>query len=1060
MKKRILAILLAAIMLMGTLSLSFVQAADLQYDTDGDGESFALEVTDATIQKTDTEVTVDVNFAENTGVWAFKFYLVYDKALSIAANSSVVEGDIFEDFNPNTDVGVKNATHEEMLSDVDYADSLANAGIEGNSDIRVAAVYSECADVASWCTDIGKLCSVTFKIDPELAKDEYTVYAVPTTGGWCLREDWESPNADDAGYVEIYDPACIPGTITVESNDPKITVSDAEIVVGAATADFTLTLENNPGIWGITGYINYDEAMSLEAFTNGEIFADADLALGGPMVAGNEAMKDINVADNKVARDVYNAIGASYDGVLATKVYFEPTTFVATTADGVIVSFSLNTSALEVGTYEIAFYFDEYGIIDADGIGLEVEAVYGTLTVIDCAHEWDAGVTVDPTCTVPGTITKTCTLCGGTDVTEIPALEHAYDEGVVTTPAECGVAGVKTYTCTRDCGEEGWQYTEEVPALDHNYVAGTPVAPTCTEQGYTTYTCDLCGNHYDADYVDALGHEFDEGVVTTEPTCVDEGVKTFTCTRNCGEEGNTYTEPVAALGHDEYITGSSGSCGEVGVTHYGCTRCDYTHDVEGEVIPHAYEEVGYTAPTCTVAGERRYACSKECGKADATYAEPVAALGHSYDEGVVTTDPTCTVAGEKTFTCTRNCGEADAVYTEPVAALGHEYDSVETPATCTKDGFITKTCTRNCGEADDVVVEPGEEALGHWYDDGVVTTDPTCTVAGEKTYTCQEFCGEEGDVYTEPVAALGHDYNSVVTPATCTEAGYTTKTCTRNCGEADDVVVVPGEAALGHDYNLVNAKEATCTENGYTGDQVCSRCDNTIMGEVIPALGHNWDEGVVTAPECEKDGYTTYTCQRCDTTDVRDIVPGLEHVEDELVVDPECEKEGYTVTICTVCQKELTERTDIKPALEHVYADVVTAPTCEEKGFTTYTCTLCDDTYTDDFVDALGHKWDNGVVTTPATEEAEGVKTFTCEVCQETKTEAVAKLEAAEKEEDKKEKDKKEEDKKEENKTEETKKPTSAQTGDAVVAFVLIALVAVVSLAAVVISKKKIFSGR
>ena len=37
---------------------------------------------------------------------------------------------------------------------------------------------------------------------------------------------------------------------------------------------------------------------------------------------------------------------------------------------------------------------------------------------------------------------------------------------------------------------------------------------------------------------------------------------------------------------------------------------------------------------------------------------------------------------------------------------------------------------------------------------------------------------------------------------------------------------------------LVNAKEATETENGYTGDEVCSVCGDLIRrGEVIPATG-------------------------------------------------------------------------------------------------------------------------------------------------------------------------------------------------------------------------------
>ena len=41
----------------------------------------------------------------------------------------------------------------------------------------------------------------------------------------------------------------------------------------------------------------------------------------------------------------------------------------------------------------------------------------------------------------------------------------------------------------------------------HNYVAGTPVAPTCTAEGYTMYTC-YCGSEYKDDVVGATGHSY------------------------------------------------------------------------------------------------------------------------------------------------------------------------------------------------------------------------------------------------------------------------------------------------------------------------------------------------------------------------------------------------------------------------------------------------------------------------------------------------------------------------------------------------------------------------
>ena len=62
-----------------------------------------------------------------------------------------------------------------------------------------------------------------------------------------------------------------------------------------------------------------------------------------------------------------------------------------------------------------------------------------------------------------------------------------------------------------------------------------------------------------------------------------------------------------------------------------------------------------------------------------------------------------------------------------------------------------------------------------------------------------------------------------------------------------------------------NAKEAKCTENGYTGDVYCTVCGEKVTdGTVIPASGHRWNEGeVTTEATADSDGVMTYTCQNC-----------------------------------------------------------------------------------------------------------------------------------------------------------------------------------------------------
>lgn len=112
------------------------------------------------------------------------------------------------------------------------------------------------------------------------------------------------------------------------------------------------------------------------------------------------------------------------------------------------------------------------------------------------------------------------------------------------------------------------------------------------------------------------------------------------------------------------------------------------------------------------------------------------------------------------------------------------------------------------------------------------------------TYTC--VCG---DAYTETIAkTTDHTYAAVVTAPTCSEQGFTTYTC--ECG---DSYIGDYVAKLAHTEVLINKKAATATEDGYTGDIVCSVCGAEIeKGEVIAATG----EGVNNCSHmCHKDGF-------------------------------------------------------------------------------------------------------------------------------------------------------------------------------------------------------------
>lgn len=111
-------------------------------------------------------------------------------------------------------------------------------------------------------------------------------------------------------------------------------------------------------------------------------------------------------------------------------------------------------------------------------------------------------------------------------------------------------------------------------------------------------------------------------------------------------------------------------------------------------------------------------------------------------------------------------------------------------------------------------------------------------------------------------------------PATCEEAGSKTITC-EDCGEVLSTEVLP---AAGHKEVLRNAKDATCTEDGYTGDTYCSVCEKLLHeGSVIPATGHSFGEWTVSKEAtCEAAGVEARSCADCGKTETREL-PALGH---------------------------------------------------------------------------------------------------------------------------------------------------------------------------------------
>ena len=158
-----------------------------------------------------------------------------------------------------------------------------------------------------------------------------------------------------------------------------------------------------------------------------------------------------------------------------------------------------------------------------------------------------------------------------------------------------------------------------------------------------------------------------------------------------------------------------------------------------------------------------------------------------------------------------------------------------------------------------------------------------------------------------------------------------------------------------------NAKDATCTVSGYTGDTYCKDCGEKIgTGTAIPAKGHKEVVDAAVAATCEKTGLTEGKhCSVCNTVLVKqEVIPAKGHTE---VIDPAvsatCEEPGKTEgKHCSVCNKVLVEQEAI-PAKGHRWTVgvIVTAPTCKNAGVMKYTCMDCSKTKTE-AISATGHQ--------------------------------------------------------------------------------------------------------
>ncbi len=649
-------------------------------------------------------------------------------------------------------------------------------------------------------------------------------------------------------------------------------------------------------------------------------------------------------------------------------------------------------------------------------------------------HDYISVITTPATCKQAGVRTYTCTVCsdsytepveidstnhvGGTEIrgayaedcgnngytgdtyclgcdtkladgTSIPATGNHDYISVITTPATCKQAGVRTYTCTV-CSDS---YTEPVEIDSTNHVGGTEIrgayAEDCGNNGYTgdTYCLGCDTKLADGTSITATGNHDYISVITNSATCNQAGVRTYTCTvcsdsytepveidstnhvggteirgayaEDCGNNGytgDTYClgcdtkladgTSITATGNHDYISviTNSATCNQAGVRTYTCTVCSdsYTEPVEIDSTNHVggTEIRGAYAEDC---GNNGYTGDTYCLGCDTKLADgtSIPATGNHDYISVITNSATCNQAGVRTYTCTV-CSDS---YTEPV-----EIDSTNHVGGTEIRGAYAEDCGNNGYTGDtyclgcDTKLADGTSipATGNHDYISVITNSATCNQAGVRTYTCT-VCG---DTYVEETPALGHTEEVISgKSATCTETGLTEG---KKCSVCNEILVAQSEiSALGHKEETIAGKPATCTESGISDGIKCSVCGETLIAqEEIPALGHTEEVISGKSATCTETGLTeSKKCSVCGEILVaQSEISALGHKEEVISgKSATCTETGLTEgKKCSVCGEILAEQEEI-PATGHAYGEwtVVKNPTITEEGSEERTCASC-----------------------------------------------------------------------------------------------------------------------
>ena len=538
-------------------------------------------------------------------------------------------------------------------------------------------------------------------------------------------------------------------------------------------------------------------------------------------------------------------------------------------------------------------------------------------------------VTKAATCTAVGSHSRRCSVCGYTDVQEIPRIPHSPDSPVT----ENQVAA----TCTASGSYEDVVYCKLCKTHVISRTQRTTPAPG-HKDGNKDFACDVCGADLCTDHT----------LITIKgyaATCTTDGLTDGQKCSNCGEVTKPQTV-IAAKGHtavtDKAVAATCTASGLTEGSH--CSVCGFVIAKQNTVPAKGHTVVvdGAVAATCTESG---LAEGKHCSVCNTVLTQQtiIPPKGHSFGLWVVTVEPNCTAQGEER----RSCGSCNAFEVRTLDKLPHKPAPAvrenEIPPSCEADGSYesvvycaqclsheisrTKRTISAIGHQDenrDFICDSCSAKLCTDHSSVTIKGYPaTCTTDG---LTDGRKCSNCGEILSSQarIPATGH---SLVTDkavaATCTASGLTAG---KHCSVCGTVTEKQSEVPpTGHTAVTDAAKAPGCTEGGFTEGKHCSVCHSVLTAQTpLPPKGHSFSHWQINiAPSCTAEGKESRGCADCGTIETRTVSKNPHHgtaVVRENITDPGCNSDGSydEVIYCRECGTfEISRTKRTIPALGH-----------------------------------------------------------------------------------------------------------------------------------------------